>query len=267
MHSFRESVAEAVEPYRKSLLSHPVYDRLTSLDDLHIFMEYHSFAVWDFMSLLKALQLRLTCAVVPWVPVGDRRVRRLVNEIVLAEESDETESGVPASHYELYLEAMREAGAEVGQVSLFVEQLGKGASVEGALSCAAVPLPVAAFVNSTFKWIEEGKVHRIAAAFTYGREDLIPAMFHQMVGRLDGQASNRLGKLRYYLERHIQLDGDVHGELGREMVELLCAGDAQKEREALEAAVDALRHRISLWDGILAALPEWNRGTALSGQG
>ncbi|MFM1942071.1 MAG: hypothetical protein RI897_1053 [Verrucomicrobiota bacterium] len=255
MHAFRESLATDIEPYRSALLSHPVYERLSTLGDLHIFMEYHAFAVWDFMSLLKALQLRLTCVAVPWMPVGDGRVRRLVNEIVLAEESDETESGVPASHYELYLEAMREAGAQVGQVSLFVEQLGKGASVEGALSYAAVPLPVAAFVNSTFKWIEEGKVHRIAAAFTYGREDLIPAMFHQLVVGLDRRVPDRLSKLRYYLERHIQLDGDVHGELGREMVELLCAGDPQKEREAIETAVQALKERIALWDGILAALP------------
>lgn len=255
MHSFRESLATEIEPYRNALLSHPVYERLSTLGDLHIFMEYHAFAVWDFMSLLKTLQLRLTCVAVPWVPVGDGRVRRLVNEIVLAEESDEAESGAPASHYEMYLEAMQEAGAQMVQVALFTEQLRQGRPVDVALTYAAVPVPVASFVQSTFRWIEQGGPHVVAAAFTYGREDLIPSMFNQLVIRLHQQFPNRLGKLRYYLERHIQLDGDLHGELGREMVELLCAGDPQKEREAIDTAVQALKERIALWDGILAALP------------
>jgi hypothetical protein len=255
MDSFRESLSVATKAHRNALLSHPVYDRLTTLGDLHIFMEYHVFAVWDFMSLLKALQSRLTCVSVPWVPVGDGRVRRLVNEIVLAEESDETESGIPASHYELYQEAMREAGAQVGQVALFVEQIRKGMSVNEALTHAAVPIPVAVFVKSTFQSIERAQPHVLAASFTYGREDLIPAMFHQLVCRLEQQFPNRLTTLRYYLDRHIQLDGDVHGELGQEMVELLCDGDPQKEQEAIETAVQALKQRISLWDGILAALP------------
>lgn len=71
-------------------------------------MTDHIYAVWDFMSLLKALQRHLTCVDVPWVQVGGSQARRLVNSIVLDEESD-LETG-PVSHYELYLSAMEEIG-------------------------------------------------------------------------------------------------------------------------------------------------------------
>jgi hypothetical protein len=52
------------------------------------------------------------------------------------------------------------------------------------------------------------------------------------------------------LDRHIELDGDEHGEMGRQMVDLLCGGDAVREAEALSAALEALESRRRLWDAI-----------------
>jgi len=181
-------------------------------------------------------------------------VRRLVNEIVLGEESDVLPTGGAASHFELYLQAMQEAGAETVKMQHFIQELKDGNTIAGALEQSGVPAAVGTFVRHTFEVIARGRPHEIAAAFTYGREDLIPEMFTQLVHGLERQFPGKLATLRYYLDRHIALDGDEHGEMGRQMVALLCEGDACREQEATQAAVDALRSRISLWDGIALAI-------------
>jgi len=261
---FQISLSTAIAADRRALLEHRLYGQLRTLGNLTAFMEHHVFAVWDFMSLLKALQVRLTCANVPWRPVGNAQVRRLVNEIVLGEESDALPTGGAASHFELYLQAMQEAGAETDQMDHFIHELESGKTVAEVLEQAIVPAAVAAFVRQTFEVIERGRPHEIAAAFTYGREDLIPEMFTQLVHGLELQFPGKLATLRYYLDRHIALDGDEHGEMGRQMVALLCEGDARRELEATQAAVDALRSRIMLWDGIALAVENSEKSTILA---
>ena len=253
---FQESLTAAIAAERRALLEHRLYGRLRTLEHLAVFMEHHVFAVWDFMSLLKALQMRLTCASVPWLPQGNAQVRRLVNEIVLGEESDVLPEGGAASHFELYLHAMHQAGADTAQVEHFIRLLQSGQPVAAALEQAGVPAAVGAFVRQTFEVIERGRPHEIAAAFTYGREDLIPEMFTQLVHGLERQFPGKLATLRYYLDRHIELDGDEHGEMGRQMVNLLCEGDPRREQEATQAAVAALQSRIRLWDGIALAVDQ-----------
>lgn len=250
------SIATAIEPLRHELLTHPLYRAMNNLSDLQVFMAYHGFAVFDFMSLLKALQRRLTCVTVPWVPVGSPEVRLLINQIVQGEESDRAADGRVLSHYELYLEAMDEAGADTQPLRNFVASVACGKPLAVAFEENHVPQCVRDFVNHTFSVIETGGTHAVAAAFTYGREDLIPAMFTELVNRLYAQDPARVNTLRYYLERHIQLDGDEHGDLGRAMVRELCGEDPQRWAEAEGAAVEALRARIRLWDGIYETLAE-----------
>jgi len=247
-------MAAAIAETREALLGHRLYDRLRTVEDLTRFMEHHVFAVWDFMSLLKALQARLTCLTVPWRPVGDGEVRRLVNEIVLGEESDRLPGGGVASHFELYLRAMTEAGADTGRIQRFVGLLAEGRSVEAALDQADVPMAVRGFVGHTFGVIDGGSAHEIAAAFTYGREDLIPQMFTQLVHGLERQFPQRVATLRYYLDRHIELDGDQHGAMGLRMVQLLCGESPERQQEAIRAAVAALHARLKLWDAIADSL-------------
>jgi hypothetical protein len=247
-------MSTAIAETRDALLGHRLYDRLRTLEDLTRFMEHHVFAVWDFMSLLKALQARLTCVTVPWRPVGDGEVRRLVNEIVLGEESDSLPGGGVASHFELYLRAMTEAGADTRRINRFIGLLEEGQSLEGALDGAGAPEAVKRFVGHTFGVISGGGAHEIAAAFTYGREDLIPQMFTQLVHGLERQFPQRLGTLRYYLDRHIELDGDQHGAMGLKMVDLLCGESPERQDAAIRAAVAALKARLDLWDAIADSL-------------
>jgi pyrroloquinoline quinone (PQQ) biosynthesis protein C len=240
----------AIAPLQQRLAAHPLYRSIGSLEALRTFMQSHVYAVWDFMSLLKALQRALTCVELPWRPVGSARSRRLVNEIVLGEESDlyQDES---LSHFELYLRAMQSCGASTASVEQLLASVAQGSSLSEALTPA--PAEAAAFVRSTFAVIATGEVHRIAAAFTFGREDLIPEMFSAFVRELDQQMPGRIAPFRYYLERHIEMDGDEHGPMALAMLRELCPTTRHWE-EATVSAQAALEARLALWDGVHARL-------------
>ncbi|MBM4281941.1 MAG: DUF3050 domain-containing protein [Deltaproteobacteria bacterium] len=249
------AVVEQLTPVRRALVEHPLYAALVTADDLRVFMEHHVFAVWDFMSLLKALQSTCTCTTVPWVPRGDPSVRRFLHEIVLAEESDVDAHGAVASHFELYRRAMRSFAVDTGPIDAVVAAIADGVAVDDALLRASAPPASRAFVGETFALLRAGGPHTWAAAFTFGREDVIPAMFRRFVDELAGRAPGSLSDLVWYLDRHIGLDGDEHGPLALRMVAALCGDDDERWREATAAALRALRARLALWDGIVAALP------------
>ena len=115
---------------RSRLISHPLYESLDSKKKLVCFMENHVFAVWDFMSLIKALQRNLTCVDVPWTPNSNNFAGKLVNEIVLAEESDIDLNNKPKSHFELYLDSMQLLGANTKPINSFIEEINLTKSYE-----------------------------------------------------------------------------------------------------------------------------------------
>src|ERR1700746_1467034 len=104
---------------RAALLDHPIYTHVASVGDLRRFMEDHVFAVWDFMSLLKRLQQDMTCITVPWFPADNAKAARLINDIVIGEETDVGPDGSYMSHLALYLRAMRDIGPTTRQFERF----------------------------------------------------------------------------------------------------------------------------------------------------
>jgi hypothetical protein len=238
---------------RAEVVNHPVYGRLDNLPAVRTFLEHHVFAVWDFMSLLKSLQRNLTCVEVPWIPTGPTGSRRLINDIVLVEESDELGGGF-ISHFELYLLGMTQAGADRSVIDGFVERLRARQPVPSAMADAGVPAAAAEFVSLTWRLIDSAPVHCQAAAFAFGREDLIPDMFQQVV-KVNEQ-DGRLDTFVDYLARHIEVDGEFHTPMAMQMVTDLCGDDDAKWAECAETINLALAARTKLWDGIVARIDE-----------
>ena len=240
---------------RKELKSHALYKNLNSIKDLQIFMEAHVFAVWDFMSLLKSLQQHLTTTSTPWTPPLHSDLARFINEIVLDEESDIDVNGNTKSHFEMYLDSMEQIGADTTQIKKFLSRINSGMDVLEALKETDIDSGVKNFVANTFSVIDTNEPHLIASAFTFGREDIIPDMFIEILNTSD-PTNNKYNKFRYYLQRHIELDGDEHGPLALRLISELCGGNEEKWNETTNVAKQSLTKRIKLWDAAKNAIIE-----------
>jgi hypothetical protein len=248
-------VDAATHPWRQAVLDHPVYRLLGSRAALQTFMEHHVWAVWDFMSLLTRLQRDLTCVEVPWVPRPvDAAAQRLINEIKLGEESDVNPDGGWISHFNLYLAAMEEVGADTTPVRRAVDGLASGSvdptrtSPAELLSRCGAPPGASEFVASTFAVVVRGSTLEVAAAFALGREQLIPDMFTHLVEGSEGRL------LIEYLERHVELDQGEHGPLSHRLVEHLAGEDPANWQTVERSATRAVGARLRLWDSVVAAL-------------
>jgi hypothetical protein len=246
---------------RTTLKSHELYRLLSNVDDIKTFMEKHVYAVWDFMSLLKAIQSHLTCTSIPWKPVKSAKTARFINEIVFGEESDLNEEHIPKSHFEMYIEAMNEVNADTNRIMNLVNSVNSLDGINDKLSKANLKTAEKEFLKFTFDTIKSNEIHKIASAFTFGREDLIPDMFIEIISQANKNDKNNFPKLSYYLKRHIELDGDEHGPLSLEMISQLCGENDQKWKEVLEIAKEALKQRINLWDEIAKEIKDKKPGS------
>ena len=251
MRAELEKIKKHIEPLRQEIFHHPVFSKINDLKSMRHFMEHHVFAVWDFMSLLKTLQRNLTCVEVPWKPVGNAETRFLINEIVTGEESDVDEEGNRTSHFELYVKAMNQVKANTSLINQLVNDSHRN---DFNLNHYQLHQGPKNFLHFTFDTIHSKKNHAIASVFTFGREDLIPGMFLNFVSDLNKKFPDEISTFKYYLDRHIEIDGEHHSHLAIKMVEELCGDDPLKWEEACSYACSALEKRKMLWDGVLHSL-------------
>ena len=247
----------SLDSVKNKLENHEIFSRINSIEELATFMEHHVFAVWDFMSLLKKLQSELVPAGSPWIPNPNGNLVRFINEIVMEEESDKSfgDNGNQeySSHFEIYLQAMREVGASTEKVENFIDDVSvKG--IDWTLENVSAPEPSLHFMRHTFDLINYGKSHEIASSFAIGRESIVPLMFQRILDQ-SKLASDKVPVFRYYLERHAELDGDHHGPMGHKLLENMSAGNLVVEHEIVEQARKSIEQRITFWDGVLHALP------------
>ena len=247
----KEISNDIIFSFQSQLNDHPVYEAVSSLKDLRCFMEHHIYSVWDFMSLIKYLQSVVAPTKYPWTPKGDGSVRRFINELVLEEESDETEGGF-SSHFELYHKAMNEVGADTKPSAEFVgavDELG----INKALQLPVVPAPSREFTSTTFEFINNDKPHQVAAALALGREHIIPGMFRSILKTI-GVSDKEAPIFHFYLNRHIHLDEDFHAPLSLKLLNGLCGNDEVRVDEAISAAKKAVEARVRFWDNVLKAI-------------
>lgn len=231
---------EAIKQKQKELTQHPVYGTFQNLESIRHFMGYHVFAVWDFMSLLKSLQRHITCVSVPWRPSAyPAEMVRLINQIVLGEESDVDQDGKPISHFDLYLKGMEEIGADTKLIKAFI--------ASGNLNL--IPVGAREFVDHNLKVAQDGHVVEVAASFFFGREKLIPDMFQSIVDVLRKENISAPTFL-YYLERHIEVDSGEHGPLALKCFDYLAGNDPTLKARGLDAGLKALEMRQMLWDKV-----------------
>jgi hypothetical protein len=219
------------------LSNHDVYKKLNNLDNLRTFMETHVFAVWDFMSLLKRLQNDIAPTSLPWKPspYGPKAVR-LINEIVLGEESDLDQNQQPISHFELYLKAMNEVGANTDKMIYFLQDY----------DLSVLSPAVRDFVSFNLDLAMNASLCEVAHVFFYGREKLVPQMFD---GILEVTSSiPNYQSFNYYLERHVKLDSEEHGPMALELLSTIKSEDPLKDHAKVSKA---LLLRKKLWDSVL----------------
>lgn len=201
------------------------------------FMETHVFVVWDFMCLLQ--NLKRLCYEGSSGYFWQRPTKlsydslRLLNEIILGEETDLMPDGSYSSHLDLYLSAMREVGANTEPFESFLKHK----------DLSQIPSPAGPFVATTFSFINTHKIHVLAAAFTYGRELILPDMFMDILNELKVEAP----LFRYYLSRHVEVDREDHGPKALKLLNELVGNDPIKQREVEETRAKALEARDKLW--------------------
>jgi len=267
-----KKIEDATESARNKLRNHHIYSLIKTTDDLRVFMSYHYYCVWDFMNLIKKLQITYTCCDLPFRPaVGEvmKQIRRFLNEINLEEETDEIEGGF-ISHFSYYNEAFKaicENGEdlnEFGHVTDFFNEVTYTHHSYGkVISLGSIPSAAKVFMKATYQQVMHENPLVTASAFTFGREDLLPHIFKKLIAQPLLKQDERLTKFEIYLDRHIELDGDCHSILAKKLVASLCKSEEDWQL-AEKWATFAIESRLLYWDEVAKKIEKAKRNSKSS---
>ncbi|HVV67816.1 MAG TPA: DUF3050 domain-containing protein [Gammaproteobacteria bacterium] len=247
-------IIATISPLVDAINHHKLLTAIDSIEKLRGFTEIHVYAVWDFMALLKALQRKLTSIQPLWTPPINHMGCHLVNALLSEEESDHLPDGRYLSHFELYLEAMQQGGANTKPITGFISDIKASKPLSNLLGRADLPPPARGFITDTFAIIAQ-ESHVIAASLAFAREYITSNLFSIILQTIEPAGTRcSLEALKSYLQRHIELDSDKHSQQSQLLVTSLCGADETKWQEALDAALFSLNSRLQLLDGIYDAI-------------
>jgi len=240
----------------RELQNHELYYSVKTIEDVRTYMKFQVWCVWDFMTLVKSLQLGLISSSVIWLPPKEASLGSFIYEILSTEETDinHTADG-HASHFETYLLAMKQAGANIKPINAFIESLQSGTPYKEALAKAEIPTEAKEFVATTLKYAHSS-LHIAVSAFCLSREGIIPSMFTTFLNNF--AVAEDLSIFKWYLNRHITIDNDSHGPLSVKLFRTIIGTDETKLDEALDAALEALKARKVFLDEILKEIKSKN---------
>jgi hypothetical protein len=256
---------QRISDLKQSLINHQLFDDLTSIESLRIFMEHHVACVWDFMQLLKNLQGHFCPSGTGWSPPSCSLAARLINDIVLYEESDQDSNNSYCSHFEMYKRAMLQIGANTRPIELLCKDIQDGVDVGHALNTTLLPRAALQFSQNTLNGLNR-PVHEQIGIFLHSRESVIPDLFIRLVESIDTKQTS-CSEFIYYLKRHIFIDAVHHGPMAERLLEIVCQNDSDMHSKALEAAYQALLARQKLWDAISLQVRSLASNCAIERQG
>ncbi len=252
MHTRLSAILQVIQPLVIEIHQHSLFAAVNSIQRLRRFAEIHVFVVWDFICLLKALQRQLSSTELLWTPPQNHIGCYLINTLLTEEESDNIDDRY-LSHFELYVQAMQECGADTQPIHHFIAHIRQQANLETALLRSDAPLPAQRFVQDTFNIIKKSN-HHIAASLAFAREHITSGMFSALLHHLNPENPDSLKSFIQYFQRHIELDSHKHSQQSQLLVAELCDQNENKWQEATGAAIFSLQSRLRLLDEIHAAI-------------
>lgn len=234
------SLTKEIEKETLYLYDHPLYSAIKTSAHIRTYMHSQVWCVWDFMTLVKSIQLKIIPPDILWQPPKYPNLGAYIYEVLLTEETDNSlRPNEKASHFQTYLEAMKQSQVDTRPIDEFIQSLAEGNSFNDAINKCSVHDEAKEFVENTFLFANSD-LHITTGVFCLSREGIIPGMFNNLLSNLS------LGKdftiLNWYLNRHIYLDTENHGPLSIKLFKTI-VNNFNKENEALEAALIALKAR------------------------